>query len=111
MIHRRHRHDLQEKSPAVDAEAAAVSSERFELLARKHGSGPFTPQDQERLDSLDSRIQQLAPRVTEGDLRNLKDFERRLDEREERLSEIRRRYGLSHLEEEISVTSSLPHRK
>jgi hypothetical protein len=94
MIHRHHRHDLQEKSPAVDAEVAAVSSERFELLARKHSGGPFTSQDQERLDSLDGRIQQLVPRVTEGDLRNLKEFERRLAEREERLREIRRRYGL-----------------
>lgn len=94
MIHRDHRHDVQEKSPALDAEVETVSSERFELLARKHGGGTFTSQDQEHLDSLDSRLQQLVPRVTEGDLRNLKEFERRLDEREERLREIRRKYGL-----------------
>jgi hypothetical protein len=94
MIHRDHRHGVQEKSPALDAEVEAVSSERFELLTRKHGGGIFTSQDQERLDSLDGRIQQLVPRVTEGDLRNLKEFERRLDEREERLREIRRKYGL-----------------
>ena len=62
MIHRDHRHDVQEKSPALDAEVEAVSSERFELLARKHGSGAFTSQDQEHLDSLDSRLRCVRER-------------------------------------------------
>ncbi len=108
MIHRRQRHDLPEKSPVEDAEATAVNSERFELLARKHGGGTFTPEDQERLASLDSRTQQLVPRVTEEDLRNLKEFEQRLDEREERLREIREEFGLSHPEVESPATLSAP---
>lgn len=95
MLNRRLRHDLQEKDAVLSAEVKTVNSERFELLARKYGSGPFTPEDQVRLDMLAGRIQQLVPRMTQGDLENLKEFERRLTEREVRLREFRQKYGLA----------------
>lgn len=94
MLNRRPRHELQEKDAVLSAEVKTVNSQRFELLARKYGGGPFTPEDQMRLDWLASRIQQLVPRMTEGDLENLKEFERRLTEREVRLRELRQKYRM-----------------
>lgn len=77
------------------AEVAAVSSERLTLLARKHGGGNFREEDQTRLDFLNARIQQLLPRVRPEDLRELERLELKLDQMEETVHKIRRKYGLS----------------
>lgn len=106
MIHRRQHRAFREKDTSwetraealLQAEVAAVSSERVELLARKHGGGRFREDEQARLDFLNERIQQLLPRVRPEDLRELERLELKLDQMEETVRKIRRKYGFSEME-------------
>ena len=90
MLNRRPRHEPEEKDTTWSAEVRAVNSERSKLLDRKHGGGPFTPEDQTRLDWLQARTNQLVPSVTEKEWETLREIERRSDEREAVLLEIRK---------------------
>ena len=103
MTHRRQHRAFREKDMSweagaealLQAEVAAVSSERVKLLARKHGGGSFREEEQARLDFLNERIQQLLPRVRPEDLRELERLELKLDQMEETVRKIQRKYGFS----------------
>jgi hypothetical protein len=99
MLNRRPRHDLQENGPGGDAqslrsEVERVNDERTALLIRQFDGRNFTAADQQRLDALTARMVELVPGVTQEDLAGAKALERRLDDFERTLLQIRRKHGL-----------------
>jgi N-acetylmuramic acid 6-phosphate (MurNAc-6-P) etherase len=71
-----------------------ANAERIALVARKLGGSSFTTEDQERLNLLTARVQELVPRVTEEDLEGVKAVERKLKELEQTVLQVQRRYRL-----------------
>lgn len=99
MLNRRPRPDFQEKAPAWDAdslksEVERVNDERTALLIRQFDGRSFTVADQQRLDALTARMVELVPGATQEDLEQIKAIERRLDDYERTLLQVRRKYGL-----------------
>lgn len=74
----------------------AVANERSELLARKHGGGqPLSMDEQERLEALTTRLKELLPPVSLGELEALLEMTEEAERIRERARERRRRLGLS----------------
>jgi hypothetical protein len=81
--------------PAEVSETEAVASERSELLARKHGGPNLSQSEQERLDFLTSRLEQLLPLVSMGELETLLQMAEEAERIREQARERRQRLGLS----------------
>ena len=77
------------------SETEAVASERSELLARKHGGQKLSRSEQQRLDFLTSRLTQLLPPVSMGELESLLRMAEEAERIREQARERRRRLGLS----------------
>ena len=87
----------QKKSPHPPEvpETDAVASERAELLARKHGGQRLARAEQERLVFLTSRLEQLLPLVSMGELEALLQMAEEAERIREQARERRQRLGLS----------------
>ena len=82
--------------PSSEAsETEAVASERSDLLARKHGGQRLSRSEQERLDVLTSRLAQLLPPVSMGELEALLEMAEEAERIREQARERRQRLGLS----------------
>lgn len=81
-------------SPEI-SETDAVASERAELLARKHGGQRFSRAEQERLSFLASRLEQLLPPVSVGELEALLQMAEEAERIREQARERRGRLGLN----------------
>ena len=91
------RTQAQKKSPHPPEipETDAVASERAELLARKHGGQRLSRPEQERLAFLTSRLEQLLPPVSVGELEALLRMAEEAERIREQARERRGRLGLS----------------
>lgn len=76
-------------------ETESVASERAELLARKHAGQGLSGSEQARLDSLTSRLEQLLPPISMGELTALLEMAEEAERLREQARERRRRLGLS----------------
>ena len=97
MLNRRHHPNFQEKGPSWDAqslrsEVERVNDERTALLIRQFDGRNFTAADQQRLDALTAKMVELVPGITPEDLEEVKTIERRLDDFERTLLQVRRKY-------------------
>ena len=89
------RTQAQKKHPPEIPETDAVASERAELLARKHGGQRLSRAEQERLSFLTSRLEQLLPPVSVGELEALLQMAEEAERIREQARERRGRLGLS----------------
>lgn len=76
------------------SEMEAVAGERSELLARKHGGDRLSRSEQERLDLLTSRLEQLLPPVSSEELETLLQMAEEAERIRERARERRQQLGL-----------------
>ena len=85
------------RSPAEEAthEADLMASERSRLLARKHGGQSLSSGEQERLELLTARLQELLPPISIGDLEALLEMAEEVERIRERARERRQRVGAS----------------
>ena len=81
--------------PSEVSETEAAASERSELLARKHGGSNLSRSEQERLAFLTSRLEQLLPLVSMGELEALLQMAEEAERIREQARERRQRLGLS----------------
>lgn len=81
--------------PSEVSETEGVASERSELLARKHGGQKLSRSEQQRLDFLTSRLAQLLPPVSMGELEALLQMAEEAERIREQARDRRRRLGLS----------------
>lgn len=81
--------------PSEVSEAEAVASERSDLLARKHGGQRLSRSERERLDFLTSRLEQLLPPVSMGELEALLQMAEEAARIREQARDRRQRLGLS----------------
>jgi len=77
------------------SETEAVAGERSELLARKHGGQRLSRREQERLGFLTTRLEQLLPPVSMGELEALLQMAEEAERIREQARDRRRRLGLS----------------
>jgi len=77
------------------SEIEAVASERSELLARKHGGQRLSRAERERLGFLTTRLEQLLPPVSMGELEALLQMAEEAERIREQARDRRRRLGLS----------------
>jgi hypothetical protein len=75
--------------------ASAIAGERSELLARKHGGRRLSPGEEERLQRLTSRLEELLPPVSRSELESLLDMAEEVESIRERARERRRQLVLS----------------
>ncbi|HEX5719139.1 MAG TPA: hypothetical protein VF179_23455 [Thermoanaerobaculia bacterium] len=81
--------------PSEVSETEAVASERSELLARKHGGQRLSRSEQERLGFLTTRLEQLLPPISMGELEALLQMAEEAERIREQARDRRRRLGLS----------------
>lgn len=67
-------------------------------LPRNYGDSDFREEDQSRLELLNARIQQLGPNLRPEDVRKLARLELKLEQMEEAVRKIQRKYGLNDAE-------------
>jgi hypothetical protein len=89
------RTQAQKKSSPEIPDTDAVASERAELLARKHGGQRLSRAEQERLSFLTSRLEQLLPPISVGELEALLQMAEEAERIREQARERRGRLGLS----------------
>lgn len=76
------------------SEAATVAEERSKLLARKYGGHGLSQGEQERLQLLTARLEELLPPVSIRDLEALLEMTEEVERIRERARERRQRSGL-----------------
>lgn len=81
--------------PPEVSETESVAVERSELLARKYGGPGLSRSEEERLDILTSRLEQLLPPVSMGELEALLRMAEDAERIREQARERRLRLGLS----------------
>lgn len=90
------RSQAQKKLPphSEASETESVAGERAELLARKHAGQGLSGREQARLDLLTSRLEQLLPPVSMGELTALLEMAEEAERIREQARERRHRLGL-----------------
>jgi hypothetical protein len=76
---------------AETSDVEALASERADLLARKHGGERLSPDEQERLDSLTARLDELLPPISPREIAGLVQMAQEADRIRERARERRKR--------------------
>lgn len=73
------------------SDVEVLASERADLLARKHGGEPLSLEEQERLDSLTARLDELLPPISPHEIASLVKMAQEADRVRERARERRKR--------------------